>query len=169
MRLSKMLIACFAAVYIIWGSTYFAIAYAVQSIPPWTMSSARFFIAALLMFGVALLLKEKKMSATERRYAAISGIFLIFANGVVGVVEKNVSSGLVAVLVGAMPIWVMLIGWFAFGQSRPTVQKMAGALIGLCGVFLIAAGATQSGAAGNIWSVLLLFGSSLSWTVGTLL
>lgn len=164
-----MLIACFAAVYVIWGSTYFAIAYAVQTIPPWTMSSGRFFIASALMFVLALFLREKKMGREERYYAGLSGVFLIFANGVVGMVEKNVSSGLVAVLVGAMPIWVMLVGWVAFGQSRPTIQKIIGALIGLSGVVLIAAGATGSGAASDKWSVLILFGSSLSWTVGTLL
>lgn len=170
---SKMLILCFAAVYVIWGSTYFAIVYAIQSIPPWSMSSGRFFVAGLLMFALSLLKKEKPLSRHENLYASISGFFMIFANGIVCVAEQTVSSGMVAVIVGAMPIWIMLLGWAAFAQARPTLQKLMGSLIGLAGVVLIATDSISStGASGNSGSymgMLLLMGSSFAWAMGTLL
>ncbi|AGH96705.1 EamA family transporter [Pseudobdellovibrio exovorus] len=169
---SKTLILCFAAVYIIWGSTYFAIVYAIQSIPPWSMSSGRFFIAGLLMLGLSLLKKEKPLSRHENIYASISGLFLIFANGIVCVAEQTVSSGIVAVIVGAMPIWIMLLGWVAFSQARPTLQKMVGSLIGLSGVVLIATDSVStstSSVGSSSMGMLLLMGSSFAWATGTLL
>lgn len=171
MRLSKTLILCFAAVYIIWGSTYFAIVYAIQSIPPWTMSSGRFFVAGALMLVLAAFKKEASLSRHEKMYSAISGVFLIFANGVVCVAEKTVSSGTVAVIVGAMPIWIMLLGWGAFSQSRPSLMKLVGSLVGLSGVVLIATDGISgvNGNSGSSFGALMLLGSSMAWAIGTLL
>jgi len=169
MQLNKTLIFCLASVYIIWGSTYFAIVYAIQSIPPWTVSAGRFFLASILMLALSVFKKEEKLSPAEKKISGLSGLLMILGNGIVCVVEKSVSSGLVAVLLGAAPIWIMLVGWAGFQQTKPTLQKFIGALIGLVGVALIASGAMQPGAHDENWGLLLLLISSLAWATGTLL
>ena len=170
MQFRRNVIFCFLAVYIIWGSTYLGIRYAIETIPPWAMTAIRFFVASFFMFLIARLRREEALTKQERNIALVSGLLLIFANGVIGVVEKWVSSGIVAVMVGAMPIWIMLIGWMFFRQARPSSRKFAGALVGLSGVALIAA--DQFSIAGNSEAsvgLLMLFCSSIIWATGTLL
>jgi drug/metabolite transporter (DMT)-like permease len=169
-RLQKTIILCFAAVYVIWGSTYLAIRYAIETMPPWTMTSLRFFMASALIWGFAKYKKEMPLGPQEKWVAVVSGLFLILANGIVGMVEQWVPSGFVAVLVGATPIWIMIIGWIAFGHSRPTGRKVLGAVVGLAGVALIASDhfASQVTAIERI-GVMVLFVGSWLWTSGTLL
>lgn len=162
--LNRTMVICFLAVYIVWGSTYLAIRYAIDSLPPWTLAGLRFLSAALLMSLISRWKKEAPLSRQERTIALVSGAFLITANGIVCVSEKWVSTGIVSVIVGAMPIWIMLMGWTFFGQARPTPQKLIGAFIGLSGIVLIAGGGFESNS--GIWIVL---SSSLFWAVGSLL
>lgn len=119
---------------------------------------------------VGIAFKESKLSKLEVRTAAISGIFLVLANGIVCVIERWVPSGIAAVVIGAMPIWIMLVGWIGFDTGRPGLRKIAGACIGLCGIALIAAGDTHTNTVGAFgkWAPLVLCVSSVLWAVGTL-
>lgn len=168
-RRTRIAIFALGAVYLIWGSTYLAIKIVIASIPPWTASSLRYFLAGLIMLVIARVRRDASLSRQEVRVAAASGALLVVANGLVGVVEQWIATGMVAVIIGAMPIWMMLLGWFAFAQPRPTVQKMAGALIGLGGIALIAGGnfsaANPHAGLGNF----LILISSWAWAVGTLI
>jgi drug/metabolite transporter (DMT)-like permease len=163
-------ILAFAAVYLIWGSTYLAIQYAVDSLPPLASSSFRFFVAGLIMFAIAKLRREKKLPPAEAKTARLTGVLLISANAVVCVAEKKVNSGLAAVVIGAMPIWIMFLSWSFFLKERPSPKKLLGAVIGLIGIALITAGGSSPHHAQDyFFGVFLLLLSSALWSTGTLL
>lgn len=165
------LIAAFASVYIVWGSTYLAILYAIETIPPWTLTALRFIVASLCIGLVAIIKREGSLTAVEKRTAFTSGILLVLANGIVCVLEKWVPSGIAAVVIGAMPIWIMLVGWVGFDTGRPDARKIGGACIGLLGIAMIAAGNSHvsSDDAFARYAPLVLCVSSLLWATGTLI
>jgi drug/metabolite transporter (DMT)-like permease len=165
------LIAAFASVYIVWGSTYLAILYAIDTLPPWTLTAMRFVVASLCIGVVALIRREGPLSRLEKKTAFQSGVLLVLANGIVCVLEKWVPSGIAAVVIGAMPIWIMMVGWAAFGTGRPDLRKTGGATIGLLGIAMIAAGNSQKSSGDTFaqFAPLVLCVSSLLWATGTLL
>lgn len=165
------IILAFAAIYLVWGSTYLGILYAIETIPPWLMVAMRFTAASLCMGVASLVKRESALTLEQKKIAIFSGALLILANGMVGVMEKWVPSGIAAVVIGAMPIWIMLIGWTAFGTGRPEVRKIVGASIGLIGIGWIAAGDTHSDTSGIFgrFAPLVLCISSWLWAVGTLI
>lgn len=165
------LISAFAAIYIVWGSTYLAILYGIETIPPWMMTSLRFIVASLCLGAVAVIKKEAALSPLEKKVAVISGVLMILANGIVCIMEKYVSSGIAAVVIGAMPIWIMVIGWVGFGTGQPHKQKIIGALIGLFGIAWIAAGdlPRTSSSMFGAFAPLVLCVSSVLWAIGTLI
>lgn len=175
MRLNRIAIASFFSVYFIWGSTYLAIRYAIETIPPWTLSSFRFFIAAGLMFLISRFRHETPLTQSEFKIAAVSGACLVIANGLVCLTEAWIPSGVVAVVIGAMPIWILLVGWLFFKEGRPAPLKFLGALIGVCGIALIAGLDHTSDfqplhpGPGMIVGIFLLWGSGILWASGTLL
>jgi drug/metabolite transporter (DMT)-like permease len=170
-RPSKLiLIHAFAAVYIVWGSTYLGILYAIETIPPWALTSMRFIVAGLCMAAASRIKGEAPLSRNEKKYSALSGVLLVSANGFVCVIEKWVPSGIAAVVIGSMPIWIMLIGWLGFQTARPDLRKIVGACIGLIGIAMIAAGDTHSNETGifGAFAPLALCISSWLWATGTL-
>lgn len=167
---TALLILAFAAVYIVWGSTYLGILYAIETIPPWALTSIRFVVASSCM-GLASLAKgEAPLARDEKKFSALSGILLVSANGFVCVIEKWVPSGIAAVVIGSMPIWIMLIGWIGFQTSRPELRKIVGACVGLIGIAMIATGDTHSNDTGifGAYAPLALCISSWLWATGTL-
>jgi drug/metabolite transporter (DMT)-like permease len=161
----------FGAIYLVWGSTYLAILYAIETIPPWSLSAIRFIVASLVIFVVAMAKREARLTTHENKIAAMSGVLLVLANGIVCVLEKWVPSGIAAVVIGAMPIWIMLVGWIGFGTGRPQGRKIVGACIGLVGIALIAAGASHPRVEGAFgpFAPLVLCVSSLLWATGTMI
>lgn len=164
------IILSFASIYLIWGSTYLAILYGLETIPPWVMTTVRFFLAGLIMWGLSTLKKERPLLPTEKNNAIISGTLMIIANGLVCVSEQWVSSGMAAVVIGAMPIWMMLVNWLGFKSERPAFTKWIGATLGFAGIFLIAfESPLSSGVTGHFsWPILVLIASNLIWATGTL-
>src|SRR5438874_699106 len=136
--MTKIAVVCFLLVYLIWGSTYLAIRCAVHSLPPWGMMSFRFFLASSLMMLIARIRREGPIDGREKRTAGLSGALLITSNAILGMVERWVPSGVCAVVIGAMPIWFMLLNWITFARARPTIPRVLGALVGVTGVALIA-------------------------------
>ena len=165
------LILAFASVYLVWGSTYLGILYAIETIPPWALTAMRFLVAGACMSVFAYFKNEPTLTNAQKKIGVQSGILLVLANGIVCVVEKWVPSGIAAVVIGAMPIWIMLIGWISFGTGRPTLRKIVGACIGLLGIAFIAAGDTHSDSSGIFgeFAPLVLLVSSWLWATGTLM
>ncbi len=156
------------AIYLIWGSTYLAIKYAVEDIPPFFLSGARFFFAGLILLGISFLKKERSLDPQTRKRALFSGSLLVMGNALVCVAETKISSGMAAVVVGSVPVWVMLFNWAFFSGNRPSPRQTFGissSIIGL--VFLSRAqGSSDLGTVSGIIAVLV---SVVSWSFGTLL
>jgi len=134
------IILAFAAVYIIWGSTYLGIRYAIETLPGFLMAGTRFFIAGAILFTWAVLHGDRIGSLAQWRRAFVVGaLLLLCGNGGVTWAEKYIASGLAALLVATEPLWVVVLNWSAT-HKRPNWTVLLGVLIGLVGVALLVGG-----------------------------
>lgn len=134
------IILAFAAVYIIWGSTYLGIRYAIETLPGFLMAGTRFFIAGAILFTWAKLHGDRVGSPTQwRRAFVIGALLLLGGNGGVTWAEKYIPSGLAALAVATEPLWVVVLNWAAT-HRRPNAKVLLGVLIGLVGVALLFGG-----------------------------
>ena len=168
----SLVIAAFAAIYLIWGSTYLSILLAIRTIPPLLMAGARFGSAGILMLIWALLKKERLPGMRSLAKIAFSGILLLFmGNGVVTWVEQYLPSGLVAIFVAAVPLWFVVLDrrqWNFYFSNR---QLILGLCIGFAGVILLFAGKSAAGLFADrvkLVSLLALVGGTICWTIGSL-
>jgi drug/metabolite transporter (DMT)-like permease len=134
-------VAAFAAVYVIWGSTYLGIRYAVESIPPFLMAGSRNLAAGLLLYALARTRGNGAPSRGEWRDAAIAGgLMLALGNGGVTWAEQVIPSGVTALLVALTPVWMVVLDWLRPGGARPRPFVVMGLLTGFLGVALLARG-----------------------------
>src|SRR5687767_1094777 len=132
-----LLVAAFAAVYVIWGSTYLAIRFAIETLPPLLMAGARFLIAGGLLYAFLRLRGTEPPSRAQWRGAALIGALLLFGgNGGVTWAEQTVPSGVVALLVALVPMWMVLLTWMRRGP-RPNGRVIIGLAMGLVGMALL--------------------------------
>ena len=125
-------------VYIVWGSTYLAIRFAIETIPPFLMASARFTIAGLVLFIWRRLAGDPNPSRREWISAGIVGLLLLLVgNGGVTWAEQTVNSGIVALLIGTVPLWVVLVDALRPGGRWPGWQGLFGVLLGVLGIFIL--------------------------------
>jgi drug/metabolite transporter (DMT)-like permease len=169
-RASKTKLAlAFAALYTIWGSTYLAIKFSVETIPPYLMAATRFTACGAILYGFSRWRGSANPTGREWRDGAIVGTLLLAGgNGAVGWAEQRVPSGITALLVASVPMWAVLIDWMRPRGQRPSVAAAVGLLVGLAGVGILAApqfaGATSGSAIG---AIVLTFGS-ISWAAGSI-
>lgn len=166
--LNLKLIVAFAAVYLIWGSTFLAIRYAIESIPPFLMAGVRYLTAGCILYFFA---RIKGAPRPERRYwktASILGALLFLAgNGVVVWSEQRVASGLTALLIATEPLWIAILDWLRPGGRRPDLQVALGLLLGFgASALLVAPGRSAGGV--DIIGALVVMGGALSWALGSL-
>jgi len=163
-------IAAFAALYLIWGSTYLAILFAIQSIPPFLMAGARFLLAGLIMFAIARTQGPLRSTSAEWRTALIVGACLLLGgNGGVTLSEKFIESGLASLIVATVPIYITLLGWLSGMTPRPAPIVWVGLAGGFLGVAILLGPAlrfSDSGRPAIGMSILLL--SSFIWSAGSL-
>jgi drug/metabolite transporter (DMT)-like permease len=162
------IVIAFAAVYLIWGSTYLAIRFAIETIPPYLMGGVRFLLAGGALYAV---LRWRGVAAPTRRQwrstLIVGGLLLFGGNGGVMVAEQFVPSSLAALIIAIVPLWVVLLNWKWGDRVRPTLGVVAGVILGVIGIGLIAAPGTSADAIKPIGLVILI-GASLSWSIGTL-
>jgi drug/metabolite transporter (DMT)-like permease len=167
------LLAAFAAVYVIWGSTYLAIRFAVETLPPLLMAGARFTIAGLLLLLWSRLVQHaERPSRTDWRTGLMSGALLLLGgNGAVVWAETRVPSGIAALLVAVVPLWMVLLDWLRPGGRRPAAPVFVGLALGLVGLGLLVGPDSLHGGGGAVSTAgaLVLMAGSLSWAVGSLL
>ena len=163
-------IAAFAALYLIWGSTYLAILFAIQSIPPFLMAGARFLLAGLIMFAIARTQGPLRSTSAEWRTALIVGACLLLGgNGGVTLSEKFIESGLASLIVATVPIYITLLGWLSGMTPRPAPIVWVGLAGGFLGVAILLGPALRFSGSGRPaigMSILLL--SSFIWSAGSL-
>src|SRR5690606_21345403 len=130
--------AAFAIVYVIWGSTYLAILYAIETLPPLLMAAARFFLAGGLLFAWARSRGVPMPTRRQWRACAVAGLLMLMAgNGAVVWAETRIASGVAALIVAIVPCWMVLFEWLSGGE-RPTGRVVAGLGLGLLGLGLLA-------------------------------
>jgi drug/metabolite transporter (DMT)-like permease len=157
-------------VYVIWGSTYLAIRIAVESLPPFLFAATRFLIAGGLLYLWRRVRGDRVPSSVQWRSAAIVGLFLLTGgNGSLVWAEQRVPSGLAAVLIASVPLWMILLDWLRPGGSRPQPLPLVGVLVGFAGIAILASpgGLAGGGTIDPVGAIVLVFGAFL-WAVGSL-
>lgn len=159
--------AALAAVYVVWGSTYLAIRIAIESLPPFWMASGRFVIAGALLYGFARWRGAERPTAEHWRSAALVGTLLLgFGNGGVVWAEQRVDSGVAALIVSTVPLWMVVLDWLRPGGVRPRLGVFAGLALGFVGLVLLIR-PSSAGAIDLIGVGVLMLGS-LGWAWGSL-
>lgn len=162
--------AALCAIYLIWGSTYLFIRLMVQTVPPVVGVGVRFFVAGLIMLGLLAGrdgLSRVRVARRELASAALVGVLLAAGgNGLVTVAEKHVPSGLAALLVASVPVWIVV--YRTILRDRVPAATFAGVLVGLAGLaVLLLAGHRPEGA--PLGDCLIVVAAALCWALGTLL
>ncbi len=155
-------------VYVVWGSTYLAIRYVLESLPPLLTAGTRFLTASALLGGFLLLRRRRTVRPSLRQVAwaaAVGLLLLLGGNGGVTLAENaHLPSGLAALLVAAVPLWVVLLR--AAARDRPTRGTLVGVAVGFVGLaVLLLPGARPTGV--TVGPVLLVLGSSTLWATGS--
>ena len=165
-----LVILAFAAIYVIWGSTYLAIRFAVESLPPFLMGAARFIIAGTVLYGFLRWRGLPTPSRAEWARAGISGSLLLgLGNGGVNWAEQKVPSSLAALIIAGTPIWFGVFDWLRPGGVRPTSRTVLGILVGFVGVaVLIGGGQQENSGRTDLAGVLVLMAASIAWAGGSL-
>jgi drug/metabolite transporter (DMT)-like permease len=172
-RSLAVMIAAFAAVYIIWGSTYLAIKYAIETLPTFLMVGVRFGIAGAVLYGWARLSGnyERPTRAQWKTSFIVGALLLGIGNGGVVFAEHYISSSLAALLIATTPFWIVLLGWVFMGSERPNYKVVLGLAVGLIGVALLIFGRNADGGAGTDGQVLGIIATlvaTLAWAAGSL-
>jgi drug/metabolite transporter (DMT)-like permease len=163
------IVIAFAAIYLIWGSTYLAIRFAVETLPPFLMLFARFFTAGVLMYAFLRWRGVPRPAAREWFGAAVvGGLLLLGGTGAVGWAEQWIDSGLAALIVAIVPVWMVVLDWIGPQKRRPTGAVIAGLVLGLVGVAVLVGPVDLSGGGRMqfIGSAVVVFGT-LSWATGS--
>ncbi|MEU8510303.1 EamA family transporter [Kitasatospora sp. NPDC048722] len=166
-RLSGAVWLALAVVYVVWGSTYLAIRISVETMPSFLSAAARFLTAGLLLSGFLLVRSGPaglRVSARQLASSALVGVLLLTGgNGLVVLGERSVPSGLAALLVAAVPLWMVLLT--AFGGERPRPAELAGVLLGLVGLGVLSAPAFGGDIAPL--GVIVIICATLTWAGGS--
>jgi len=165
----KVLIA-FGAVYLIWGSTYLAIKFGIETMPPFLMAGLRHLTAGILMYAW---MRPRIQSAPTRQHwksaYIIGGLMLVGGNGGVTLAEKWVPSGLAALIVATVPLWIALFNWKWGDRERPGKRIYVGIGLGMVGLAILVGPEALMGA-GRIdgWGAIALLIAAVTWSAGSL-
>jgi len=158
------------AVYLIWGSTYLAIRFAIETLPPFLMVGTRLVVAGAVLYGWA----RGRGAPRPTRFnwgaaAVVGGLLLLGGNGGLAWAEQQVPSGLASLLIAMVPLWMVLLNWIGGDRVRPSGGVAIGLVLGLAGiVLLVGPGELAGGSHANSVGAAALMVSSLSWATGSL-
>jgi drug/metabolite transporter (DMT)-like permease len=164
------LLLAFAAIYLIWGSTYLGIRIAVETMPPFLMAGARFLIAGSVLLAFLKLRGAGWPSARQWWTNTIIGTLLLLGgNGLVVWAELTIPSGITALLIGVGPLFIVLTEWAWPGGMRPTMITMTALLLGFAGVTWLAA-PWENGSNGglNPAGIVAILGACFFWSIGSI-
>ncbi len=163
-------VSAFAAVYLICGSTYLAIRFAVETRPPLLMAGSRFVFSGVVMYALIRLRGGAKPTAIHWRSAfIIGGLLLLGGNGAVTWAEQYVSSSVTVLMITMLPVWMVLLHWLQRDGRRPTAAEAIGVLLGFSGVaILVGAGDLGGGEPIHTWGAIVLLIAPVLWSIGSL-
>ena len=169
-RMTTMVLVAFAAVYIVWGSTYLSIRIGIETFPPLVLAGLRHLVAGVLLYPGLRWKTGIKPTAANWRTAIVAGTLLLFVgNGGVSWAELTVPSGIAALLVATVSLWLVIVDWLRPGGARPVPRVVGGLLIGFAGMALLV-GPAHPGSSGRVdpRGALVLVSASLAWACGSL-
>lgn len=165
-RISWLVIASFATLYLVWGSTYLAVKYAVESFPPFLMCAARFIAAGSILYAFGLFQRWPCPTFTQWKYALLMGMLFMGSMSSVAWAEQYVDSSLAALIITSEPVLIVLILWI-LKKRPPGLQRLVGLALGVTGMLVLvgpslgAVGESRSGA------IIIIFLAALAWSVGS--
>jgi drug/metabolite transporter (DMT)-like permease len=165
-----LVLLSFVAVYILWGSTFYAIRVGIESFPPLLLAGLRHFIVGLLFYPLFRRATRERPNLSEWRTSFLTGLLLLaIGNGTVSWSEQSVPSGIAALLVATVSLWMVLIDWLRPGGHRPAPRVLAGFLLGFLGMALLI-GPKHIGQSERINPVgaCALIGASFAWALGSI-
>src|SRR5437868_7936476 len=167
--LSPRLIAAFASIYVIWGTTYLAIAVAIQSLPPFISGAIRFLLAGTAMYAWLRFRSPRPFADVNMPLAALSGMLLSgIGNGFVIWAQQGIPSGIAALIVAAIPVTVLVLDWAFFSKRAPRGQALFGTAIAVAGVTTIVLHSRSLSGIAEPLYVLAMFAAVIGWRLGTL-
>jgi drug/metabolite transporter (DMT)-like permease len=159
------------ALYIVWGSTYLAIRFAVETIPPFMSAGMRFLVSGAILMIWRRAAGDAMPTPRQWRSTAIVGILLLLGgNGLVSFAEQRIASGIAALIVGTVPLWLVLIEAIRPGGVRPTPLAIMGLLIGFGGIYLLV-GPTElsiNNLQFDAIGILTVILASFLWSIGSI-
>jgi drug/metabolite transporter (DMT)-like permease len=169
-RLSLGVLAAFAGIYIIWGTTYLAIAVAISSVPPFISGTFRFAFAGAVMYAWLRWRSPQPFAGVNIGMMALVGVLLSgIGNGCVVWAQQGIPSGIAALIVTSVPVLVLIFDWAFFSKRAPTRQALLGTAVAIAGVVTIVVHTrTLSGEAQPLY-LLAMFVATTGWSIGTLL
>lgn len=165
------LVLAFAALYFLWGATYFGIKVGIETIPPFLMAGARHIVAGLLLFVWVRIRNNERPTLRHWSSAAAIGALMLFGgNGGVSWAVQVVPSGIAAVIIALMPLWLVVLDWLRPGGIKPSARVVVGLVLGFAGIVLLVGPERLAGSerVDPIGAAVLIL-ASLSWAIGSLL
>jgi drug/metabolite transporter (DMT)-like permease len=163
-------LACFAGVYVIWGTTFLGIALVLRSLPPFIGGGIRFTVAGLLMYLWLRLRDPRPFAGLHIAGGALCGVLMSgMGNGFVVWSQQGLPSGIAALFVGALPVVILLEDWLFFARRRPQLQAIVGVTVGFAGVALLSAHTRSLAGTARPVYVAAVFVAEIAWGFGTLL
>lgn len=160
--------AAFFAIYFIWGSTYLGIRIAIETLPPFTMAAVRFLIAGALLFGWCVLRGLPRPRIVHWRSAAIIGcLLLVLGNGLLTWAEQYVASGVAALIVATIPLWMILLDSLR-ERAVPGVAVILGLALGMAGLVVLIGPGELGGEPIHAVGGLVICFAAFAWAVGSI-
>ncbi|HMB21191.1 MAG: EamA family transporter [Chloroflexota bacterium] len=159
------------ALYIVWGSTYLAIRFSVETIPPFLHAALRFLVSGTILFIWRRAAGDPAPTARQWRSTAIVGAALLLGgNGLVAWAEQTVPSGIAALMITTSPFWLVLFESMRAGGAKPTWQAILGLFVGFAGVFILVGPAEIMGTEGSLdtLGIILLLLAPFFWSLGSI-
>src|SRR6266487_97970 len=159
------------ALYIVWGSTYLAIRFSVETIPPFLHAALRFLISGAILYIWRRMAGDEAPTLNNWKSTAIVGAALLLGgNGFVAWAEQTVPSGIAALMISTSPFWLVLFESFRAGGAKPTWQSIVGLILGFGGVFILIGPAELMGVGKGFdtFGVILLLLAPIFWSMGSI-
>lgn len=158
----------FCCVCMIWGSTFLAVKYAIVGIPPFVVTTLRYLLASVVLLSISRMRNESSLTASHIGLAAISGVLLSLGNALVCYSATSLPTGLVAVVIGSLPAWIVLLDCLLFAGKVPLWTQLVGICLSLVGVGALTRSHSQHLETTNLLIWIALFSSVFVWALGTL-
>ena len=163
------ILLAFAATWFVWGSTYLAIHFVVREMPPMLLAGLRNVVAGLVLY--AFTRARGAAAPTPRQWAnalVVGGLLLGIGNGAVTWAALREPSGIIALIVALVPLWLMVFGWFGPHRTKPHTHDIVGIALGFAGIALLVAPGNGSGRVISLAGIGVLLASTVAWSAGSL-